>query len=68
MDGSSSDFFIDKVLGDKIRKELTKSKAELQLSDYQIEVISTRLPIEKADLKKFFAKNGVISMEKLCWK
>ncbi|GKC93705.1 hypothetical protein Tco_1159147 [Tanacetum coccineum] len=27
MGGSSSDFFADKVLGDKIRKELTKSKA-----------------------------------------
>nr|GEX53621.1 hypothetical protein [Tanacetum cinerariifolium] len=56
MDGSSSDFFVDKVLGDKIRKELAKSKAELQLSDDQIEVISTRLPIDKADLKKFFAR------------
>ncbi|KAJ0599075.1 hypothetical protein HanIR_Chr03g0100761 [Helianthus annuus] len=59
-DGSSSDFFVD--------KELMKTKSELQLSDDQIEVISTRLPIDKADLKKFFPKNGVISMEKLCWK
>ncbi|KAJ9551172.1 hypothetical protein OSB04_015217 [Centaurea solstitialis] len=55
-DGSSSDFFVDKVLGDKIKNELMKTKAELQLSDDQIEVISTRLPIDKADLKKFFAK------------
>ncbi|KAK9076763.1 hypothetical protein SSX86_005097 [Deinandra increscens subsp. villosa] len=55
-DGSSSDFFVDKVLGEKIKKELMKTKSELQLSDEQIEVISTRLPIDKADLKKFFPK------------
>ncbi|KAI3754441.1 hypothetical protein L1987_54225 [Smallanthus sonchifolius] len=55
-DGSSSDFFVDKVLGDKIKKELMKTKSELQLSDDQIEVISTRLPIDKADLIKFFPK------------
>ncbi|KAL8265429.1 hypothetical protein R6Q59_023559 [Mikania micrantha] len=54
--GSSSDFFVDKVLGDKIKKELMKTKSELQLSDDQIEVISTRLPIDKSDLKKFFPK------------
>ncbi|XP_076926436.1 uncharacterized protein LOC143589603 [Bidens hawaiensis] len=52
-DGSSSDFFVDKVLGDKIKKELMKTKSELQLSDDQIEVISTRLPIDKTDLKKW---------------
>ncbi|XP_076892430.1 uncharacterized protein LOC143544161 [Bidens hawaiensis] len=55
-DGSSSDFLVDKVLGDKIKKELMKTKSELQLSDDQIEVISTRLPIDKTDLKKFFPK------------
>ncbi|KAL4564096.1 hypothetical protein LXL04_028148 [Taraxacum kok-saghyz] len=55
-DGSSGDFFVDKVLGDRIKEELLKTKSELQLSDDQIEVISTRLPIDKADLKKFFAK------------
>ncbi|XP_076931472.1 uncharacterized protein LOC143596633 [Bidens hawaiensis] len=55
-DGSSFDFFVDKVLGDKIKKELMKTKSELQLSDDQIEVISTRLPIDKTDLKKFFPK------------
>ncbi|KAI3496032.1 hypothetical protein L1887_38382 [Cichorium endivia] len=54
--GSSGDFFVDKVLGDKIKDELLKTKSELQLSDDQIEVISTRLPIDKADLKKFFPK------------
>ncbi|KAM0036942.1 hypothetical protein Hdeb2414_s0014g00432311 [Helianthus debilis subsp. tardiflorus] len=55
-DGSSSDFFVDKVLADKIKQELMKTKSELQLSNDQIEVISTRLPIDKADLKKFFPK------------
>lgn len=55
-DGSSGDFFVDKVLGDKIKEELLKLKAELQLSDDKIDVISTRLPIDKADLKKFFSK------------
>nr|XP_043629495.1 uncharacterized protein LOC122600797 [Erigeron canadensis] len=55
-DGSSSDYFVDKVLADKIKEELMKTKAELQLSDDQIQVISTRLPIDKADLKKFFPR------------
>ncbi|XP_071726818.1 uncharacterized protein [Rutidosis leptorrhynchoides] len=58
-DSSSSGFFVDKVLGDKIKKELMKTKSELQLSDDQIDVVSTRLPIDKADLKKFFNKKWV---------
>ncbi|XAR50730.1 hypothetical protein NMG60_11005140 [Bertholletia excelsa] len=60
-DGSSSDFFIDKVLGEKIKKELLGIQAErhpdLHLSDDQIEAISTRLPVDKADLKNFFPKS-----------
>lgn len=63
-DGSSSDFFIDKVLGDNIKKELSRIQTELnttnpnlQFSNDQIEAISTRLPVDNADLKKFFPKS-----------
>ncbi|KAJ6435720.1 hypothetical protein OIU84_000853 [Salix udensis] len=57
-------FFIDKVLGDKIKKELSKIQTELcttnpslKFSDDQIEAISTKLPVDKGDLKKFFPKS-----------
>lgn len=63
-DGSPSDFFIDKVLGDKIKKELSRIQTELcttnpnlQFSNDQIEAISTKLPVDKAELKKFFPKS-----------
>ncbi|XP_038876909.1 uncharacterized protein LOC120069260 isoform X2 [Benincasa hispida] len=63
-DGSPSDFFIDKVLGEKIKKELSRIQSELntsnpnlKFSDDQIEAISTRLPVDKADLKNFFPKS-----------
>uniref|UniRef100_A0A5B7A2S7 Uncharacterized protein n=1 Tax=Davidia involucrata TaxID=16924 RepID=A0A5B7A2S7_DAVIN len=62
--GSSTDFFIDKVLGEKIKKELSRIQTELsaknpnlQFSNDQIEAISTRLPVDKSDLKKFFPKS-----------
>ncbi|KAK6944405.1 hypothetical protein RJ641_025507 [Dillenia turbinata] len=62
--GSSSDFFIDKVLGEKIKRELSRIQTELnttnpniQFSNDQIEAISTRLPVDKADLKKFFPRS-----------
>ncbi|KDP30181.1 hypothetical protein JCGZ_16963 [Jatropha curcas] len=62
--GSPSDFFIDKVLGDKIKKELSRIQTELcttnpnlKFSDDQMEEISTKLPVDKADLKKFFPKS-----------
>ncbi|XP_022135155.1 uncharacterized protein LOC111007191 isoform X2 [Momordica charantia] len=62
--GSPSDFFIDKVLGEKIKKELSRIQTELnttnpnlKFSDDQIEAISTRLPVDKADLKNFFPKS-----------
>lgn len=62
-DGSASDFFIDKVLGNKIKRELSRLQSELcstnsnlQLSDDQIEAISTKLPVDKADLKNLFPK------------
>lgn len=62
--GSPSDFFIDKVLGDNIKKELSRIQSELsttnpnlKFSNDQIEAISTTLPVDKADLKKFFPKS-----------
>ncbi|XP_031383756.1 uncharacterized protein LOC116197690 isoform X1 [Punica granatum] len=62
-DGSPSDFFIDKVLGEKIKKELSRIQTELcstnpslKFSNEQIEAISTKLPVDKADLKNFFPK------------
>ncbi|XP_031480250.1 uncharacterized protein LOC116250624 [Nymphaea colorata] len=63
-DGSASDFFIDKVLGENIKKELSRIQSELctknpnhNFSNEQIEAISTRLPVDKSDLKKFFPKS-----------
>ncbi|XP_062078256.1 uncharacterized protein LOC133782855 [Humulus lupulus] len=63
-DGSPSDFFIDKVLGDKIKKELSRIQTELsttnpnlKFSNDQIEAISTKLPVDKAELKNFFPKS-----------
>ncbi|WCJ30075.1 hypothetical protein M5689_011658 [Euphorbia peplus] len=62
--GSASDFFIDKVLGDKIKKELSRIQTELcttnpnlKFSDDQMDAISTKLPVDKADLKQFFPKS-----------
>ncbi|XVF88237.1 hypothetical protein PTKIN_Ptkin19aG0033800 [Pterospermum kingtungense] len=62
--GAPSDFFIDKVLGDKIKKELARIQTELsttnpnlKFSNDQIEAISTTLPVDKADLKRFFPKS-----------
>ncbi|KAF5742047.1 hypothetical protein HS088_TW09G00086 [Tripterygium wilfordii] len=63
-DGSPSDFFIDKVVGDRIKKELSRIQTELnttnpnlKFSDDEIDAISTKLPVDKADLKKFFPKS-----------
>ncbi|CAL0307083.1 unnamed protein product [Lupinus luteus] len=62
-DGSPSDFFIDKVLGDKIKKELSRIQTELsstnpnlKFSNDQIEAISTKIPVDKAELKNYFPK------------
>ncbi|XP_019198003.1 PREDICTED: uncharacterized protein LOC109191789 [Ipomoea nil] len=61
--GAPSDFFVDKVLGENIKKELLQIQTKLgeknssvEFTDDQIEAISTRLPVDKADLKKFFPK------------
>ncbi|XWS73024.1 hypothetical protein CRYUN_Cryun02cG0090400 [Craigia yunnanensis] len=60
--GAQSDFFIDKV-GDKIKElsriqtELSTTNPNLKFSNDQIEAISTTLPEDKADLKKFFPKS-----------
>ncbi|GAU11965.1 hypothetical protein TSUD_195890 [Trifolium subterraneum] len=63
-DGSPSDFFIDKVLGNNIKKELSRiqtelssTNANLKLSNDQMEAISTRIPVDKADLKNYFPKS-----------
>lgn len=63
-DGSPSDFFIDKVLGDKIKKELSRIQTELsstnpnlKFSNDQIEAISTKIPVDKAELKNYFPKS-----------
>ncbi|KAI4344229.1 hypothetical protein L6164_011479 [Bauhinia variegata] len=63
-DGSPSDFFIDKVLGEKIKKELSRIQTELSstnpslnFSNDQMEVISTKLPVDKAELKNYFPKS-----------
>ncbi|KAL6965570.1 hypothetical protein U1Q18_036622 [Sarracenia purpurea var. burkii] len=52
------------VLGEKIKKELLRIQTELnatnpslQLSNDQIEAISTRLPVDRADLKNLFPKS-----------
>ncbi|KAL0427398.1 UNVERIFIED_CONTAM: hypothetical protein Slati_2914600 [Sesamum latifolium] len=62
--GAPTDFFVDKVLGENIKKELSRIRTELvakdpnvHLSDDEIEAISTRLPVDKADLEKFFSKS-----------
>ncbi|KAH7659977.1 Retrovirus capsid C-terminal protein [Dioscorea alata] len=63
-DGNNSDFFIDKVLGQNIKKELSRIQTELcatnpnlNFSDDQMEAISTKLPVDKADLNHFFPKS-----------
>ncbi|XP_072993498.1 uncharacterized protein [Typha latifolia] len=63
-DGSASDFFVDKVLGENIKKELSRIQSELSATNpnlnfsyEQVEVISTRLPIDKSDLNGFFPKS-----------
>lgn len=60
---SAADLANDKVLVEETKKELSRIQAELSstnrnlnFSDQQIEAISTRLPVDKSDLKTFFPK------------
>uniref|UniRef100_A0A0D3H9Y0 Uncharacterized protein n=1 Tax=Oryza barthii TaxID=65489 RepID=A0A0D3H9Y0_9ORYZ len=62
-DDFASDLANDKVLVENTKKELSRIQAELSstnrnlnFSDQQIEAISTRLPVDKSDLKTFFPK------------
>ncbi|KAG9153426.1 hypothetical protein Leryth_021006 [Lithospermum erythrorhizon] len=62
--GAPSDFFVDKVLGDKIKKELSKIQTQVngenenvEFTDEQIEAISTRLPVDMDDLMKFLPRS-----------
>lgn len=57
------DFFVNKVLGENIQKELSRIQTKLseknpsvRFTDDQIEAISTTLPVDKADLKMFLPK------------
>ncbi|KAL2929891.1 Vacuolar protein sorting-associated protein 70 [Bienertia sinuspersici] len=63
-DGSSSGFYIDKVVGDNIKKELSRIQTELsstnpnfRFSNDQMDGISSKLPVDKTDLKQFFPKS-----------
>ncbi|GLJ43260.1 hypothetical protein SUGI_0898210 [Cryptomeria japonica] len=60
-DGAATDFFVDKVLGENIKMELSRILAEMgttnpnpNFTDEQIESIATQLPVDKNELKKFF--------------
>eukprot|EP01018_Ginkgo_biloba_P039968 Gb_19810 [translate_table: standard] len=62
--GAATDFFIDKVLGENIKNELSRIRAELSttnsspnFTNEQIDAIATRLPVDKNELKKFFPKS-----------
>ncbi|KAL8037424.1 hypothetical protein ABFX02_11G038800 [Erythranthe guttata] len=62
--GAPTDFFVDKVLGERIKEELSRIQTELgakspnvYLTDDEIETISTRIPVDKADLNKYFPKS-----------
>lgn len=63
--GAPTDFFVDKVVAENIKKQLSRFRTEItaknpdvvDLTDDEIEAISTRLPADKADLDKFFPKS-----------
>ncbi|KAK9698020.1 hypothetical protein RND81_08G077300 [Saponaria officinalis] len=63
-DSPPSSFIIDKILGDKIKKKLTRIQTQLsstnpnfEFSDDQMEAICTTLPVDKSDLKHLFSKS-----------
>ncbi|CAM6059503.1 unnamed protein product [Sphagnum tenellum] len=62
--GSPTNFFIDKVVGDNIKTELTQIRTEMSetspgqtFTNEQIEAIATRLPVDKVELQWFFPKS-----------
>ncbi|KAH6772379.1 hypothetical protein C2S51_010783 [Perilla frutescens var. frutescens] len=58
--GAPTDFFVDKVVAENIKKQLCKISArnpDLHLTDDEIEAISMRLPVDKVDLEKFFPRS-----------
>ncbi|KAL1553741.1 hypothetical protein AAHA92_14374 [Salvia divinorum] len=57
--GAAADFFVDKVVAENIKKQLSRIRrdADARLTDDEIEAISTRLPADKADLNKLFPKS-----------
>ncbi|XP_047944239.1 uncharacterized protein LOC125190868 [Salvia hispanica] len=57
--GAPADFFVDKVVAENIKKQLSRIRRDTgaHLTDDEIEAISTRLPADKADLNKLFPKS-----------
>ncbi|KAJ7519304.1 hypothetical protein O6H91_20G035100 [Diphasiastrum complanatum] len=59
--GAATDFFIDKVLGENIKRELERIRQEMRspapFTDDQIDAIATRLPVDKKELAKFVPKS-----------
>eukprot|EP00249_Psilotum_nudum_P027566 c35401_g1_i1 orf=154-1965(+) len=62
-DGASTDFFIDKILGENIKTELSRIRSEMNktnsaqlFTNDQIDAIATRLPVDKSELKRFFPR------------
>ncbi|XP_024537707.1 neurofilament heavy polypeptide [Selaginella moellendorffii] len=62
--GVSTDFYIDKVLGENIKKELEHIRSEINrtsstqtFTNDQIDAIATRLPTDKSELMRFFPKS-----------
>uniref|UniRef100_A0A7N0TI94 Uncharacterized protein n=2 Tax=Kalanchoe fedtschenkoi TaxID=63787 RepID=A0A7N0TI94_KALFE len=59
-DGSSSDFFIDKVLGNRVRIKLSQiqsaTSTSIQFTNEDIEEVSTKLPVDMGDLHRLFSK------------
>ncbi|KAG6541149.1 hypothetical protein Mapa_017446 [Marchantia paleacea] len=63
--GAPTNFFIDQVLGDNIKTELARIRAELArtnpveqaFTNDQIDAIATRLPVDKTELMRFFPKS-----------
>ncbi|KAH9297201.1 hypothetical protein KI387_028883, partial [Taxus chinensis] len=62
--GAATDSSVDKALGENIKKELSRIRAEMgttnlspKFTNEQVEAIATRLPVDKNELKIFFPKS-----------